>query len=100
MFVVTLRPQKHIVQYTEKWRGYTARVDFKELSKYQKEMHERIDATPISKCIVYRDGAYAWRYYRDGRYVYHRINKDVPAEVFRKYFVQYIYASRVTWQVR
>ena len=92
---------KRARQYTEKWRGYTSRSDFAKLAKWQYEIREYTHMDePITRAIVLHDGEWAWRYYRDNTYVYVRIRKPIPPEVFAKYYIQNIYATCVTLEVR
>lgn len=101
MWYIALKPNKHIRQYTEKWRGYTYRAHFAELAKYQRELIEYVDSkTPIEKAIVPHGDGYAWRYLRDGKYTYHHIKRTIPQGVFDQYYIQNIYASRVSLRVK
>ena len=101
MWYICLKGQKHARQYTEKWRGYTSRAHFEELDTWQHELIEYRDAkTPIEKAIVPHGDGYAWRYLRDGQYVYAHIKRAVPQKVFEQYYIQNIYASRVSFRVK
>ena len=101
MWYITLKSNKRIRQYTEKWRGYTSRAHFAELAKYQREPIEYVDSeAPIEKAIVPHGDGYAWRYLRDGQYTYHHITRAIPQGVFDKYYIQHIYASRLGFKVR
>lgn len=96
MWYIKLRPNKHIRQYTQKYFGYTYRAHISDLRKFQHEVREKHTDEPIYKCIVKTRDGFAWRYLKDdGKYTYKHIKKAIPVEIFNKYYIQYIYASRI-----
>lgn len=100
MWYVRVTPRRYHY-YSEKWRGYACPSEFAELAKFQKEVREKHSDLIIPKCIVRTREGLAWRYlHDDNTYSYRRITKSIPQDVFKKYYIQYIYASKVRFEAR